>query len=68
MPVEEVDERTANGVQGDIDTRAFSDSLLILAVVIGDFFLPTIILSFHYQHRIAPWALIFLFLTDSKMW
>lgn len=39
MPVDVVDRQTANsGSQGDIDMHAFSDSLLILTAVIGNFF------------------------------
>lgn len=40
MPVEVVDKQVQMVVQGDIDTCAFSDSLLILTGVIGDFFYP----------------------------
>lgn len=37
MPVDVVDRKIAV-VQGDTDMHTFSDSLLILAAVIGDFF------------------------------
>lgn len=65
-PVDVVDRQTANSGSRRCRYACLLKYLTNSYCCDRQLFLPTVILSFHYQHRIAPWALNFLFLTDTS--